>query len=179
VDIVERRTPQNEGDEFEIFRAKGDGDEFLVPGLVIVNRLDDGIAFKSHTLPFSGKFLAVESALIGLGANNENELGFLDLVEAPLGPALGRSLFIAVNAGVDPVGSELLRELQYKFHVFVGIVAVADEDFRGLCVRHGDVGHSAGIIYALCNRVKSDFHREQKLGNWFASAAVYCGVVPK
>jgi hypothetical protein len=49
--------------------------------------------------------------VICLGANNEDETGFLHLIEHPTGPAFGRRLVIRVEFGGNTLGAEPVGDL--------------------------------------------------------------------
>jgi hypothetical protein len=73
--------------------------------------------------------------LVGLGADHENELGFLKLIAAPAWPALGRRELVLVNPAINAVVAQAFAEVPDAVFVVCRIVAVADEYSHGRILR--------------------------------------------
>jgi hypothetical protein len=76
--------------------------------------------------------IAPESFVIGLGADHERERGFTQLIPHPARPAFGRrTVHVPIEASRIAVIAQSLSKAENTLAVFLGIVALADEDKRG------------------------------------------------
>jgi len=74
--------------------------------------------------------VSTESPVVSLGADDENKARRIEFVEHPARPALlRRAIHILVEESLDAVRAQSFGKREHVFAVYVGIVAVADEDF--------------------------------------------------
>jgi len=88
-----------------------------------------------RTLPadaqaLAGLLVTVEAAMVGLGADDQDEIGLLDHAGRPARPALGRRGLILIQLHRDAFAAQPVAKGQHAVHVLPGIVAVADEHPR-------------------------------------------------
>jgi hypothetical protein len=77
--------------------------------------------------------MATEAPVVGLGANQQDEIGTGQLVAHPAGPAFQRRpLNLLVDLGVDAIGTEAFGQGQHPFPMFWRVVAITDEYPRPL-----------------------------------------------
>ena len=82
---------------------------------------------KSHT-----RFLfAIKPATVGLGTDDQHDVGTIDLANHPPRKAFGRSLLELIDPAVNVVRPQPLREFKYTLRMHIRVVAVADK-----CGRH-------------------------------------------
>jgi hypothetical protein len=121
-------------DEGDRVRGKGveeDGDEAVVLGAGVVEDLLDEVALQGRAEAGLGGLVAVEAAAVGVGADDEDEVGLVDLAGHPLEPALGGMRLVLVEADVEAVLAEAIGEVTDAREVDVGVVGVGDEDAGG------------------------------------------------
>ena len=73
--------------------------------------------------------MPAEPAVVGFGTDDQNKVRSIELIEHPARPALlRRAVHILVEQSLDAVRAQPLGKREQPLAVFVGIVAVADED---------------------------------------------------
>jgi hypothetical protein len=106
------------------------------PAATVVKLLGHEGALPIHALAFAGHFMPAESAVVGFRADDENGVRSIELIEHPARPALRRrAVHILVKKRLDAIRAQTLGEREHSLTVFVGIVAVADEDELGRAPR--------------------------------------------
>jgi hypothetical protein len=85
--------------------------ELRVEQFALVKFLGDDGTFPLRTPSTARRLPAAKAAVICLGANNEDETGFLHLIKHPTGPAFGRRLVIRVEFGGNTLGAEPVGDL--------------------------------------------------------------------
>jgi hypothetical protein len=65
---------------------------------------------------------------IGFSTDHEDKIRFSGMPLHPYRPAFRRRGFVLIQGCVDTIGPQTIRQIQDAVHVFVRVVAVADED---------------------------------------------------
>ncbi len=126
---IMRRRSKRFGDELLLVIRKQDRRELQSRAPGIVDSLRDQRAFPVNALTFARLFFSTEPAVVGLRADHQNEVCFVQLIEHPSWPALsGRAVQIAIEACLNPVVPKPLRKSEDLIPMGVRVVAVADKD---------------------------------------------------
>ena len=106
VELVGCGALQEKRDECGVLRAEGDGDEFGVFALRVVQLLGDDVAFPGSPEAFAGRFPAPEPAQVGFGAGDEHEIGLLHLLFTPSRPAFFGRLLVLIDGAIDALAAQ-------------------------------------------------------------------------
>jgi hypothetical protein len=126
---------QLEGNVTHVFGAEKYRDELGVFSLRLIQLRSDDEAFPLGAFAFGSGRFALVTLFVFLGANYENELGFLNLIAAPARPAFGGWEQVLVNAAINAVVAQAFAEVPGAVFVLWRIVAVADERSHGCILR--------------------------------------------
>ena len=100
-----------------------------------VDRVVDEVPFPVHAEALTWLLQPHEAAAVGLGADHQDELGLIEVLLHPAGPALRRrGVDVAVEDHVDPAIAEGVGQGEDAVGMLVGVVAVAEKHPRG--IRH-------------------------------------------
>lgn len=92
-----------------IFIAKQYGDESVVSAVRFIKIEADDSSFPTRPRTLRCIFLTFRPPLVGLGADHEDEVGFLDLVHHPNGPSLGSPFQFLVDHHRKAVAAQSMR----------------------------------------------------------------------
>jgi len=76
--------------------------------IIIIYTIINNISFPTYSKPCSGLFFSHYAAIVGFGADNENEIGIPDIPVHPEGPAFFRVGFISVDNCINTIRPELV-----------------------------------------------------------------------
>lgn len=118
-------------DVSRVVRVEEDGDELQSPAARVVVLLRDEHALEVDSLALPGLLMPAESAVIGFGADQQDEIRFVQLVEHPSRPSLGRrAVDVLVQPSVDAVLAKPFGEREHPLLVLGRVMTVADESPR-------------------------------------------------
>jgi hypothetical protein len=106
------------------------GDETSISGLSVVEVLGEYGSLPAATESSSGFLHAPKAAFVCFGANDEDEVGFLDLTLHPTRPAFRGRLFVLVDVAVDAFLAQTIGKLPYAALVLGRVVTVTYENLR-------------------------------------------------
>src|SRR6516164_11227893 len=90
------------GNQALVFRFEKDRHEPLRPTFRVVNGQGDELSFKVYPFALVRLFVAAEAAVVGFGANRQDEIGPIESVQNPAGRAFGwRAGHVLIELGVD------------------------------------------------------------------------------
>jgi hypothetical protein len=73
--------------------------------------------------------VAPETAVVGFGANRQDEIGLIKSVDRPTGPAFGWSAgHVLIELGIEAVLTEPLGQGEHPVCMLRGVMAIADEE---------------------------------------------------
>jgi hypothetical protein len=97
----------------------------------VVDFLGDDGAFPVDTPTLAGLLPASEAAIVGFGADQQDEVGPIELTRIQRGqPCAGVAVQVLVQGGLDPVRPQPFRQTEDALTVRGPVVAVADENAR-------------------------------------------------
>jgi hypothetical protein len=119
------------GNSLLVSRIEEHGHELEGRAPGVVDGVGDDGPFPVDALAFPWLLVPAEAAIVGRGADQQDELGQVESVEHPARPLLRRgAVDVLVEVGVDAVRTQSLREGKDPLAVRLGVVAVADEHPR-------------------------------------------------
>jgi hypothetical protein len=129
-----RIIPKEVGPVSDIFGPHDYRNELMVAAVGLVKVEADNGAFPGGATASRRLLAAFGAAAIGLGADNENEIGLVDLVVHPNRPAFGDPVLVLIDNDRAAILAKAVRQGQNRGFVFRRIVAVTDKyarAFRG------------------------------------------------
>lgn len=103
-------------------------DESLVPHPVVVEVVADEHALKLDSPPRGRTLARLRLLVVPLRADDENEVGHVELAVHPCRPAFGRMSLVLIEGAIQAVPGQTIRQREDPCAVLGGVVAVADED---------------------------------------------------
>lgn len=90
--------------------------------------------------PPAARLLAARPPGVGLGADDEHEIGPVHELLHPPAPALRGGRFVLVDAALDPLRPPAVRKPAHPQRVLVAVVGIRDEDLDAIgSGRHGSL----------------------------------------
>jgi hypothetical protein len=126
-DLEASRATQDLGDVLWARGREEDRNDPLVLTSGVIELLAQNVALPGYPEAFAWLVGGSEAALIGLGANHQDEIRFVDSSSAPAGPTLRWCRLVLIEPGVNPMVTEPVAECQHPILMLWGIMAVADE----------------------------------------------------
>ena len=99
------------------------GTKFRRSTFLIVNLKRDEISFPVRSFTSARQFVAAETAVVGLSANNQNKIGPVQSVEHPPGPTFfWCPSDVLISLGIHAVRAESLGQAQHTLPMLGGVV---------------------------------------------------------